>query len=116
MEAYYCAALGIVRLMVRCTLSSGVASGDNVNLQFDSASKYKPKINEGTSTEGYGVAYANIHAGHLTGTAVCSAYKTGTLGVIVLHSVAPDNTSGSDDYFFHGFYYTEDLPSTGGES
>jgi hypothetical protein len=103
--------------MVRCALSIGIASGNNVNLQFNSASKYKPKINEGTSTEGYGIAYANIHAGPLTGAAVCSAYKTGTLGVIVLHSVAPDNISSSDDYFFHGFYYTEDLPTTqGGES
>lgn len=112
-DAYYCAALGIVRLMVRCTTGSVVTYGSNsnFNLYFGTASKYKPKLEMYTSGgENYGVAHASIIATPGTGSYVCGVHYDDYFG-ITIHGES-DSASPNADFFFHGFYYTEDIPSS----
>lgn len=118
-SAYYCAALGIVRFMV-----SGVVAIDTsvsmatVMLDFDSSSKYKPFIlytNDTTHEFGIGNAVVTGNAGtsyrRITGDVIAVSDHIRIVGNFVTQGL-----TGNSVFQISGYYYTEDLPTTGGES
>lgn len=112
-EAYYCAALGLVRIMVRGKVinspGQNTAGNARIALAFESNSKYKPKITTYPSdaTLGIGLTALTCTAGSIS--VACNVMMWS--GYQIFADPIAQYISGGEDVFIHGFYYTEDLPT-----
>ena len=98
-EAYYCAALGIVRFNVKFTVAERTASTAIYDLAFDSAKHYIPTPGE---------FYLNGVANGKCYSSPVSANIEGDIGVrVIVHADVYEDSSISAC----GFYYTEDIPT-----
>lgn len=115
-EAYYCAALGVVRFAVTAAASSDVSTtnGNLLPLLFEASSgRYKPKLYTpeivGDGDIGFAAASAVVSGIPIP----CTIYKGGasTVGINVFVPSDVGITSG-ERFYVSGFYYTEDIPSS----
>jgi hypothetical protein len=99
-EAYYCAALGLVRFQAKITVVERTASAAIYDLYFDSTKYYKPTPGDDFYLNGVVNAkcYAQQTIGNLEGQ---YAVRAQVFGDVVEDSLVS----------FSGFYYTEDIPT-----
>lgn len=120
-EAYYCAALGVVRFAVTAAASSDVSTtnGNLLPLLFEASSgRYKPKLYTPEIVGAGDIGFAAVSA-VVSGIPIpCTIYKGGasTVGINVFVPSDVGITSG-ERFYVSGYYYTEDIPTTtaGGE-
>lgn len=112
-EAYYCAALGIVRFAATGEASDNVSAshGNVLTLLFNASDNtYKPKLYTGGTVD-IGLAAASAFVGSIP--VPCAIHKGGNSSVSINISVSPDVGIATGERFYaSGFYYTEDIPSS----
>lgn len=97
-EAYYCAALGLVRFMAKITVAARTSTAIYA-LIFDSAKYYKP-------TPGDFWLNGVVNAKCYSSITSASIEGDGAVRAVVYDDVAEDSLVS-----FSGFYYTEDIPT-----
>lgn len=113
-EAYYCAALGLVRIMVRGKVvnnpSQNAMGNVRIALALGSNSKYKPKITTYPSDSDLGIGLTSLTCTAGSVSVACNVMMWS--GYQIFADPIAQYISGGEDLFIHGFYYTEDIPSS----
>lgn len=115
-EAWFCEALGIVRFCLAVTttrVNGSTSSPVSIDVFFDPSKPYQPYY-MGASNVALGVLNAHHGNNRINSASITKASRGGQLlpDLQVLTTAAPDTV---ETMYLAGFYYTEDLPVTGGE-
>lgn len=116
-EAYCCAALGLVRLMIRgkAVSSPAVNMAGNVRFEilFGPSSRYRPKVTPMSSAPDWGTGLAVLSGAANSISFPCNVALWSNLQIF--GDAGSDAIDGGEEVFITGFYYTEDIPA-GGDS